>query len=115
MSKARLIVEWDRTAWVVGWCDDEDGLGLILGPREARGEDADTDAAVRAIASLDGVGKPDWTNASGEWRWETGGGARAALRVAKAAIKANDGKRPLPAWAVSALAAGWKAPRGWRP
>lgn len=46
--------------------------------------------------------------------WETRGEAQGALRIVKAAIAAGV-ERPMPDWANKALAAGWKAPKGWRP
>ncbi len=44
--------------------------------------------------------------------------ATAALRAVRAAFRADDAAQqgtPWPAWAVTAQAAGWKPPRGWKP
>lgn len=54
-----------------------------------------------------------------ELGWESKSAATKALRLAKAAIKAalseaREG-REWPEWAVQAAAAGWKAPKGWKP
>jgi hypothetical protein len=49
----------------------------------------------------------------GFW-WESESAAKAALRIVKAALKA-DGGAPMPDWANKALAAGWKMPKGWKP
>jgi hypothetical protein len=65
--------------------------------------------AYLAVAKLDGIQK----DASGFF-WETREAAQSALRVAKAAITLGV-DRPMPDWARQALAAGWKAPKGWKP
>jgi hypothetical protein len=44
--------------------------------------------------------------------WYSEASARAALRLCKAALKAE---REMPAWAKTATLAGWKAPKGWQP
>jgi hypothetical protein len=44
--------------------------------------------------------------------WESIGEARSALAKARAALKFE---RPLPEWAQTAIANGWKAPKGWKP
>lgn len=43
--------------------------------------------------------------------WRTSEGANKALRKARAALRGPE--RPLPEWAVTALANGFKAPKGW--
>ncbi len=63
-------------------------------------------AASKAIRSVPGV----LFDIIGAF-WETEAEARVALRVAKEALKQE---RPLPEWAKTALAEGWKAPKGWK-
>ncbi len=71
--------------------------------------DVDATVAYLAVAKLAGIQR----DARGFF-WETDAAAKSALRVAKAAIKAGV-DRPLPDWAQQALAAGWTAPKGWKP
>ena len=47
--------------------------------------------------------------------WETRAQAQRALRLLKAELKAARDNTPWPDWAKQALAAGWKAPKGWGP
>jgi len=50
------------------------------------------------------------------WEWENHVAAKAAFRVAKAALKNyRNGTGVWPEWARTALANGWKAPEGWKP
>lgn len=46
--------------------------------------------------------------------WPTKRGAAAALAAIKVAFTASEG-RPMPDWATTALGAGWKPPKGWKP
>jgi len=52
---------------------------------------------------------------NGGYVWETRADATKALRAANAALKVAQSNVPLPEWAKSALAAGWKMPKGWQP
>jgi hypothetical protein len=47
--------------------------------------------------------------------WPTRRAAAAALSAIKDRVKARREARPYPEWATQALAAGWKAPKGWTP
>jgi len=49
----------------------------------------------------------------GFW-WPTRRGAADALRAIKLAVKLDSGG-PLPEWAIKALAAGFSAPKNWKP
>jgi len=49
------------------------------------------------------------------WTWEDYDEAEAVLRTIVAEVNADEAKTPLPDWAQTALAAGWKAPKGWKP
>jgi hypothetical protein len=44
--------------------------------------------------------------------WDSDKKARKALGIAKKAMKQE---RPMPEWALTALANGWKAPKNWKP
>lgn len=120
MRKPYLVVD-DRDGrnwqWRLSWYipEDED-LGGSLGEfdytelQKLDPDDHDGLAAYRAVEAIEGVEKD-----SGGFYWDSRGKALAALRIAKAAIKAGADSRPLPDWATKALAAGWKAPKGWKP
>lgn len=56
---------------------------------------------------------PDWIDR--RFNWETKTGGLRALRTIRAAIKTATAGKPWPEWALQALAAGWKPPRGWKP
>jgi hypothetical protein len=47
--------------------------------------------------------------------WPSRRAATNALAAIKARVKARREARPLPEWTTQALAAGWKAPKGWMP
>lgn len=103
-----------RLTWYIP--EDED-VGGSLGDMEysesqlatSTSEDRDCIVAYLAAKSTEGAHR----DTMGLF-WETEAKARAALRVVKAALKA-DGGPPMPEWALKAIAEGWKAPKGWRP
>lgn len=113
-KKDRLSIFETRDGYVyyIGWLcwDDEfgDEEGLRLG--EGRGEDGlgDHHAAEEAVKDM-----KDGREEGGAFFWESKSGAAKALRVAKEVVKNRE--RPLPDWAIKAIAAGWKAPKGWEP
>jgi hypothetical protein len=113
-KKDKLSIFEDRNGYTfyIGWlCWDEDfgeEEGLRLG--EGRNvNDVEHLAAEQAVKSMrDGREGQD-----GSFFWESRSAAAKALKVAKEAIKNRE--RPLPEWAIKALAAGWKAPKGWQP
>jgi hypothetical protein len=101
----------------IGWWDADDGcLGLMLGespkwltaPAPKGRDDWGCWAAERAAAET----KPDEGGGGKAFVWYSEASARAALRLCKAALKAE---REMPAWAKTATLAGWKAPKGWQP
>jgi len=112
----RLIVTGHREkdGHYIQWAFDDGELGGYLCQSADDGEGdppEDKDAwqhwaASKAVRSAPGV-QFDSTGAF----WETEAGARVALRVAKEALKQV---RPLPDWAKTALAEGWKPPKGWK-
>lgn len=97
----------------IAWIDDDENYGesdgLYLG--EDGGDDAEHMAATNAARA---VRDPEETSGGGLC-WHTATDAKAALRVAKAAVKALRECKPWPEWATTALAAGWKPPKGWAP
>ena len=103
-----------RLSWFLPADDDIGGnVGdLLYSKADLKTLDAsDVDCAVAylALAKLAGIQRDH----SGFF-WETPAAARGALRIAKAAIAVGV-DRPLPDWAQQALAAGWTAPKGWKP
>jgi hypothetical protein len=122
MTRAPYLVVDDREdrnyKYRLSWYIPEDnGIGGSVGDVKHTESDlktVDADAVDAVIAyltasKLDGV----LTDHAGFY-WESRAKAQAALRVVKAAIAAG-ADRPMPDWAQKALAAGWKAPKGWRP
>jgi len=116
MSKDRLVIDEDRDgkyriAWFIA---EEQETGAALGEHpellDQREPPADRDAweawtAENAVASMksehDGAG----------YYWESRSAANDAIRQIREALKQE---RPLPDWARTALAEGWKPPKGWR-
>lgn len=112
-----LQIEERRGVYSIGWWDAEDGdLGLMLGespqfltaPAPQKRDDWECWAAERAAAGA----TPDEGGRGKAFVWYSSKAAQSALRLCRAALKAE---RELPEWAKAALAAGWKAPKGWKP
>ncbi len=107
-----IIVE--QYKFRIAWYEDgEEGGWLGQDPNDGLG-DAPTDsddwehwAASGAVRAL-----PSTQSDSLSFFWESMSDAKAALRVAKLALKSE---RPMPDWARTAIANGWKPPRGWKP
>jgi len=100
----RLDID-DRDFFYIGWYDPEDGdFGAYLGDKLKDPEHNAAEEAVKDSAH----GK----DARGLY-WETKRAANSALRLARTAIANLE--RPMPEWAKTAAAEGWKPPRGWRP
>lgn len=102
-----------RLSW---YFPDDDDIGGSVGDEEYTAEqltdpEVDRDCVVAYLAAKD---TPDVARDCTGFYWETAAKANAALRVVKAALR-SDGGAPMPDWAIKALAAGWKAPKGWKP
>lgn len=122
MTRAPYLVVDDRedrnSRYRLSWYIPEDAdIGGSVGDtvftetdlRTFDADDVDCAIAYLAASKLDGVQRDH----SGFF-WESRSKAQAALRIVKSAIAAG-ADRPMPDWATKALAAGWKAPKGWRP
>lgn len=117
----KLVIEERGGGYCIGWwLEDDRDLGLVLGPykdtlkqdpTKVSREELETVLATQAIHNLT---QPNREVYQSEWIWDSEASAQAALRVAKEAIKAGV-VRPMPDWAVKALEAGWKPPKGWKP
>jgi hypothetical protein len=115
MAKDKLAIDERRgSTWTIGWFLAEEGdFGLMLG-RESGHSDDSTTAALNAIRGMPKELQPESLSES-EWRWAELSAARKALRVAKEAVRLYAANRPMPEWAIKAMAEGWKAPNGWKP
>jgi hypothetical protein len=112
-KKDRLSIFETRDGYVyyIGWLCWEDDYGDEEGLRLGEGDGADLDdhhAAEEAVKDM-----KDGREQGGVFFWESRSSAAKALKVAKEAIKNRE--HPLPDWAKTALAEGWKAPKGWKP
>lgn len=112
MSKLVVDNAYHRS-YRIYWEDDGDlGGHLCQDQKDGTGEaPQDRDewehwAASRAVRQSPGVE----FDLSGAF-WELERDAKAALRLAREALKQD---RPLPDWAQKALAEGWKPPKGWK-
>lgn len=119
MAKDKLVVESDREGYYIVWYLAEIGdLGAILGEEtyteaqlaKAGENDWEHIKATVVASKMSGVKRHGHSG----YRWESAAKAVAALRAVKAALK-DKSKKPWPAWALEAKAAGWKPPKGWTP
>jgi hypothetical protein len=112
--KDKLVVECGRGGvWRIQWMF-EDAEGGYLGQSSDDGDGEppeDKDSWQHWAASKAAKSAPGAERDSISAFWETESQARVALRLAKEALKQV---RPLPDWAKTALAAGWKPPKGWK-
>lgn len=116
--KDRLVIVERDYRFRIGWyLADEGDIGAVLGEgrrytarnlKAARGADREHILAELAAAKTSGVER------HAGFYWHTRADATAALRSINLALK-MDGGAPWPEWAQKAHAAGWKAPKGWKP
>lgn len=119
----KLVLTEEKYKYRIQWeIHDEDGVdGVDLGgylcqdPTDGAGqapmerEEWEHWVASGAVRTTEGFNL-DSPSAWWDW-WESATHARAALRIAKEALKQE---RPMPDWAKTAIAAGWKPPKGWK-
>ena len=118
MAKDRIVIREFGDHYYLTWfiVEDED-YGATIGEREYTKdlEKATDPEAIEEIAlGLTAKGLADGRDTWGYY-WETVSGAKAALRAVKLREKTLSDERPLPEWAVTAAANGWKPPKGWKP
>ena len=114
MSDKLAIIE-DGYAYRICWVvDGEEGawLGDYLYPQHNPTFHDDNEHRV-ATEAANQAGGCEIENFG--LRWESKARAQEALVSARAALKAARSSKPYPEWALTALAAGWKAPKGWVP
>lgn len=109
----RLVIDEGRgdEGYRIGWELEDGSIELHLGPLSPM-EAAELDdhaAACKAVELIVGQTR------DGIYYFDSKLKAQDALRAARTAVKAALAKRPMPAWAQAALAAGWRPPRGWTP
>ena len=118
MSKGKLsIYDADEYLYRLAWYfEDEGDFGGIVGEelytenalKNASADDREAIVAQLTAAKTEGVQR----DAVGYF-WESKKDALGALRACKTAMKNTE--TPWPEWAIKAQAAGWKAPKGWKP
>lgn len=118
MAKPRLFIDDDRSYYRITWyLPDEGDHGATLGEsrytrahleRAKCDDDWEHIAATIAVSEAPGVQRD-----RDGYYWESRKDAVAALRTANTVLKNR--KKPWPEWALQAQAAGWKAPKGWKP
>lgn len=108
MSKPKINIVYNRWSFALAWFDAEDGEGMRLGRDEIPGDLEHTAACAAAKACAAGIGN------DGHYYWDTETAAKRARALCRAAAKHAHGFI-MPDWACRALAAGWKAPKGWKP
>lgn len=109
-----LGIEQDRSGNYIAWYLPEDGdFGVRLS-----NENLDTEEhniAVRVATEFFKANNLDFPNPHRDFYFESEKQARDCLRRINIELLAWQEKRPLPEWAKQALAAGWKAPKNWKP
>lgn len=103
-----------RVAW---WFPEDEDFGIALGDRPYTPKDLPAPSSARwdhiaASLAVADVGTPERDDEG--LLWPTEAAARRALKVAQAAM-ARRGEQPWPEWAMTAHAAGWTPPKGWKP
>lgn len=130
MKKSKLeVIEEAGAYWISWYFPDEDDYGSCLGDAgpscpytreqvKAEQDPEERESMAFAIAAYS-IALPTKPYSGqklgyGFW-WESRRDAEAALRQIKAEAKAILQGAGLPEWAKTALAHGWKPPRGWKP
>lgn len=124
----KLVIDGTSRGFQITWLCEETDLGATLGDTTYTAADLDREGDCdHAAASLacDEVALPLVARELAEhekftgWIFYNQSDARKALKAANAALKAlrarQKQKEPWPLWALTAKAAGWVAPKGWKP
>jgi hypothetical protein len=125
MADKLVVVDDFRAGFRIQWeLDDGDDRGAFLGQEKVEPsatmpeniEDREYWACERAGFQVIKEGNQDTRGHDeiGFW-WESQSAARAALTKVKAMAQVTLSEVPWPEWAKTALANGWKPPKGWKP
>lgn len=110
---AYLVAQECRDGWELVWAFEDDD-GCALGDEETG--DPVTSAAWSAVEAFAAANPDTVSRPRGDgFVFNTERTARKVLAVVNAAMLAAAANKPLPDWAQKAIAAGWKAPKGWTP
>lgn len=125
MADKLVIVEDDYFYRIQWYIADIGDMGTILGEEnykelkkmkkqleENTVRNEDLDHVIVTVAILD-HNKPEKDNAG--FFWENKADAQTALKLAKTALKSFRSTKSWPEWAMKAVSAGWKPPKGWLP
>lgn len=111
--KDRLVIDERRGGCrIVWWLAEDRDYGAALGESGAKPSNPQNEMEAAEAAVWD---MADGREAFGGLRWNSRLAAQRALKIAKQAVAEFEGAKPWPEWAKQALAAGWKAPKGWTP
>lgn len=116
----KIDVFEERRGYVLRWIVDGD-CGGEIGELDPPTKMPTTSNAERenwiVYKAAEPFAEPDKDKYEG-FTFESLSKARTALRAVRAALRVDAAAQqgvPWPAWAVTAQAAGWKPPRGWKP
>ena len=121
MTAPKIDIYSERYTFGLAWFDDEDGEGLRFGDardiEQAAAPPDDDDDMAEHWHAYQAARKSAGCNedARGTLTWESESAATKARAAARAAVKRANSEKPMPEWAETALANGWKAPKGWKP
>jgi hypothetical protein len=108
MTKPKIDIAYDRRTFALAWFVEDEGEGMRLGKDAITDDLEHTAACAAAKACATGI------DPHGDYYWDTETAAKKARALCRAAAKNAHGS-VMPDWANKALAAGWKAPKGWKP
>lgn len=128
MSKDRLVITGEPGEWALAWEVDGE-IGLFLGQERAteaqlaKATPDEWEALAADLACVDAARATRGVRCRQSGRrvpcnafvWEAEKDARAARAVVMAEMAARRRSRPMPEWAKTATANGWKPPKGWTP
>lgn len=127
--KDRVVIEGEPGEYYLQWyLAAESDMGGILGQDDcteasllkASGEEWESVATALEARSAASLTNGERCKRGGSllhdaFVWERRSDAAAALKLIKAGVAARKAQRPMPEWARTAIANGWKPPKGWTP
>lgn len=119
-DEGKLDILDTSLGYSIGWYfEEEDEFGLMLGESwPEQNEKPSSDPELQKVREIENavqkIGYPE-RRGSSAFYWESLTLAKRALACARRMEKAFKVDRPLPDWALEAIAHGWKPPKGWKP